>query len=72
MRSVVIAGIDGHTPIIGFNIYSPAGTGYGPALFPGSVPAAFQLGIPAPIPSNGILPGTNTQAYNAANLNYRK
>ena len=64
-----------NTPIIGFNIYSPAGTGYGPALFPGGVPATFQLGIPAPIappvPSNGILPGTNTQQYNAVRLDYR-
>jgi hypothetical protein len=64
-----------NTPIIGFNIYSPGGTGYGPALYPGSVPASFQLGIPAPvttvIPSNGILPGTNTQAYNAVNLNFK-
>ena len=62
-------------PITGYNIYSPAGTGYGPALYPGGVPATFQLGIPAPVsttvPSNGILTGSNTQAYNAVRLDFK-
>ncbi len=64
-----------NTPIIGFNIYAPGGTGYGPTLLPGGVPATFQQGIPAPtpppIPSNGILTGSNTQQYNAVRLDYR-
>jgi hypothetical protein len=64
-----------NTPILGYNIYTPAGTGYGPALLPGGSPATFQLGIPAPIapsvPSNGILVGTNTQQYDFVNLAYK-
>ena len=62
-------------PITGYNQYVPAGTGYGPALLPGGQPAAFQTGIPAPIadavPSNGILPGSNTQAYKVINLAFK-
>jgi hypothetical protein len=64
-----------NTPILGFNIYSPAGTGFGPALLPGNVPSQFQLGIPAPVappvPSNGILTGVNTQQYDFVSLNYK-
>jgi len=62
-------------PITGYNQYVPAGTGYGPALLPNGQPAIFQTGIPAPtagpIPSNGILPGVNTQQYKAINLKFK-
>ncbi len=62
-------------PITGYNIYVPAGTGYGPALLPDGRPAVFENGIPAPvaaaIPSNGLLPGVNTQSYKAINLNFK-
>jgi hypothetical protein len=62
-------------PITGYNQYTPAGTGYGPALLPNGQPGYFQTGIPAPaaqaIPANGILPGNNTQQYKAINLNFK-
>jgi hypothetical protein len=61
-------------PITGYNIYVPAGTGYGPALLPDGRPAVFENGIPAPVadtvPSNGLLPGSNTQSYKAINLGF--
>ena len=62
-------------PITGYNQYSPAGTGYGPALLPNGQPAFFQNGIPAPVadavPSNGTLPGVNTQQYKAISLTFK-
>lgn len=62
-------------PITGYNSYLPAGNGYGPALLANGVPATFQAGIPAPmasvVPSSGILPGSNTQQYNAVSLNWK-
>jgi len=62
-------------PITGYNSYLPAGNGYGPALLANGHPATFQGGIPVPaapvIPSNGVLQGTNTQQYNAINLNWK-
>jgi hypothetical protein len=62
-------------PITGYNSYLPVGNGYGPAVLPNGQPALFQSGIPAPIagavPSNGMLPGSNTQVYNAVLLNFK-
>ncbi len=61
-----------NTPIIGFNIYSPGGTGYGPALYPGSVPATFQLGIPAPCSGMAIPPERNSHRDQYAGLQRRQ
>ena len=62
-------------PITGYNQYSPAGNGYGPALLPDGRPAVFENGIPAPVaapvPSNGIVAAVNTQQYKAINLGFK-
>ena len=63
-------------PVKSNNALDPAGTGYGPAVLAGGLPATFQAGFPAPvlpaIPTNGIITNPDPNStYETFPLNFK-